>query len=31
LCGAAALLIWLLKPWVMRLTYGALDTRSPPG
>jgi POT family proton-dependent oligopeptide transporter len=31
LCGTAAVSIWLLKPWVMRLTYGALDTRSPPG
>lgn len=26
LCAFAALSIWLLKPWIMRLTYGALDT-----
>lgn len=26
-CAGAALLIWLLKPWLIRLTYGALDTR----
>lgn len=29
LCGGAALLIWLLKPRLMRLTHGALDARPP--
>lgn len=31
LCAGAALLIWLLKPWLLKLTYGALDTRAPTG
>lgn len=31
LCGGGALLIWLLKPRLMKLTYGALDARPPSG
>ncbi|MBL8265106.1 MAG: peptide MFS transporter [Steroidobacter sp.] len=31
LCGGAALLLWLARKPLIKLTYGALDTRPPPG
>lgn len=31
LCAGAALSIWLIKPRLIELTYGALGTRPPPG